>query len=68
MSGQGGEVLFGGGGSKGLKATAQRKGLPEAASPPPSPGAKGHKWASFLKGRQPSFPIDGRMGKLIGVI
>ena len=67
MSGECGELLFGEG-EKGLRATAQRKGLPDTSSPPPSPHAKGHKQTCFLKGRQPSFGIDRTMGKLIGVI
>ena len=67
MSGECGELLSGEG-EKGLRASAQRKGLPDTASPPPLPGAKGQEWACFLKGRQPSFGIDRTMGKLIGVI
>lgn len=33
----------------------------------PSTVQRNH-WASFLRGRQPSFSIDRKMGKLIGVI
>ena len=69
MSGKCGELLFWEG-VKGPKSCSSE----ESASwcclplPPPSPGAKGHNWARFLKGGQPSFGIDRTMGKLIGVI